>query len=88
VAALTEVLFAGGGNLEDASKHRLSGQFAMTLVVNVDAGLHRRRRPAAHHRGARIRARPGSAVPDHLDGLLFLDRVAGSCAVHPRKRYL
>ena len=35
IAALTEVLFAGGGNLEDASMHQLSGQFAMTLVVNV-----------------------------------------------------
>jgi glycine cleavage system transcriptional repressor len=35
VAALTEVLLAGAGNLEDASMHQLSGQFAMTLVVNV-----------------------------------------------------
>ena len=25
---------------------------------------------------------------DHLDGLLFLDRVAGAQAVHPRKHYL
>ena len=25
---------------------------------------------------------------DHLDGLLFLDRVAGAHAVHARKRYL
>jgi peptide deformylase len=25
---------------------------------------------------------------DHLDGLLFLDRVAGAQAVHPRKTYL
>ena len=25
---------------------------------------------------------------DHLEGLLFLDRVAGAQAVHPRKRYL
>jgi peptide deformylase len=24
---------------------------------------------------------------DHLDGLLFLDRVAGAHAIHPRKRY-
>jgi glycine cleavage system transcriptional repressor len=38
IAALTEVLFAGGGNLEDASMHQLSGQFAMTLVVNVPGG--------------------------------------------------
>jgi glycine cleavage system transcriptional repressor len=37
IAALTEVLFAGAGNLEDASMHQLSGQFAMTLVVNVPA---------------------------------------------------
>jgi glycine cleavage system transcriptional repressor len=35
IAVLTEVLFANGGNLEDASMHQLSGQFAMTLVVNV-----------------------------------------------------
>jgi glycine cleavage system transcriptional repressor len=35
VAAITEVLLAGAGNLEDASMHQLSGQFAMTLVVNV-----------------------------------------------------
>lgn len=25
---------------------------------------------------------------DHLDGLLFLDRVAGAHAVHPRRVYL
>ena len=25
---------------------------------------------------------------DHLDGLLFLDRVAGAQGIHPRKRYL
>jgi len=25
---------------------------------------------------------------DHLDGLLFLDRVVSAQAVHPRKRYL
>ena len=25
---------------------------------------------------------------DHCDGLLFLDRVAGAHAVHPRKVYL
>jgi peptide deformylase len=25
---------------------------------------------------------------DHLDGLLFLDRVSGAQAVHPRKTYL
>jgi glycine cleavage system transcriptional repressor len=37
IATLTEALFAGGGNLEDASMHQLSGQFAMTLVVNVPA---------------------------------------------------
>ncbi len=35
VAALTEVLLARSGNLEDVSMHQLSGQFAMTLVVNV-----------------------------------------------------
>ena len=35
VAALTRVLLARAGNLEDASMHQLSGQFAMTLVVDV-----------------------------------------------------
>jgi glycine cleavage system transcriptional repressor len=35
VAALTRVLLARSGNLEDASMHQLSGQFAMTLVVDV-----------------------------------------------------
>ncbi len=38
VAALTRVLLAHAGNLEDASMHQLSGQFAMTLVVDVPAG--------------------------------------------------
>lgn len=37
VAALTEVLLADGGNLEDASMTLLRGQFAMTLVVEVDS---------------------------------------------------
>jgi glycine cleavage system transcriptional repressor len=37
VAALTRVLLARSGNLEDASMHQLSGQFAMTLVVDVPA---------------------------------------------------
>lgn len=37
IAALTEVLLAGSGNLEDASMTILRGQFAMTLVVDVDA---------------------------------------------------
>ncbi len=35
IAALTEVLLADGGNLEDASMTILRGQFAMTLVVDV-----------------------------------------------------
>jgi glycine cleavage system transcriptional repressor len=37
VAALTRALLAHAGNLEDASMHQLSGQFAMTLVVDVPA---------------------------------------------------
>jgi glycine cleavage system transcriptional repressor len=37
VAALTEVLLAGSGNLEDVQMHQLSGEFAMTLVVDVPA---------------------------------------------------
>jgi len=35
VAALTEVLLAGGGNLEDVSMTLLRGQFTMALVVDV-----------------------------------------------------
>jgi glycine cleavage system transcriptional repressor len=37
IAALTEVLLAEAGNLEDASMTILRGQFAMTLVIDVDA---------------------------------------------------
>jgi len=35
IAALSEVLLAGEGNLEDASMTILRGQFAMTLIVDV-----------------------------------------------------
>ena len=35
IAALTRVLLADGGNLEDASMTLLRGQFAMTLIVDV-----------------------------------------------------
>lgn len=35
IAALTQVLLADAGNLEDASMTILRGQFAMTLVVDV-----------------------------------------------------
>jgi glycine cleavage system transcriptional repressor len=38
IAALSEVLLAGSGNLEDASMTLLRGQFAMTLVVDLPAG--------------------------------------------------
>src|SRR4051794_5397352 len=37
IAALSEVLLAGAGNLEDASMTILRGQFAMTLVVDLPA---------------------------------------------------
>jgi glycine cleavage system transcriptional repressor len=37
IAALSEVLLAGSGNLEDASMTILRGQFAMTLIVDVPA---------------------------------------------------
>ena len=35
IAALSEVLLAGAGNLEDASMTILRGQFAMTLIVDL-----------------------------------------------------
>jgi glycine cleavage system transcriptional repressor len=37
IAALSEVLLAGSGNLEDASMTILRGQFAMTLIVDLPA---------------------------------------------------
>ncbi len=47
--------------------------------------------PAPHERiieADAFEARAFGHELDHLDGLLFLDRVAGAQAVHPRKRYL
>jgi glycine cleavage system transcriptional repressor len=38
IAALSEVLLADAGNLEDVSMTILRGQFAMTLVVDTPAG--------------------------------------------------
>lgn len=71
IAALTEVLLADAGNLEDASMTILRGQFAMTLVVDVpltvpevEASL----APVAARLGLLVSVReaapPGPVVPD------------------------
>jgi glycine cleavage system transcriptional repressor len=39
VAGVTEVLYALGGNIEDASMTRLGGEFAMMFVTGVPAGV-------------------------------------------------
>ena len=62
-------------------------------VKRAPAG--RRTRPAAGHRRGGRRSRPRrsrrarcSTRSTTAEGLLFLDRVAGAHAVHPRKTYL
>jgi glycine cleavage system transcriptional repressor len=68
VAALTEVLLAGSGNLEDASMHQLSGQFAMTLVVDVPgdaASVRAELEPVGERLGLLISVREvAGAAPD------------------------
>jgi glycine cleavage system transcriptional repressor len=67
IAALSEVLFAGSGNLEDASMTILRGQFAMTLVVDVDASaeeVSQRLAPVAERLGLLVSARDAPAGPD------------------------
>jgi glycine cleavage system transcriptional repressor len=64
IAALSEVLFAGSGNLEDASMTILRGQFAMTLVVDVDASaaqVSERLSPVAERLGLLISVRDAPA---------------------------
>jgi glycine cleavage system transcriptional repressor len=64
IAALTEVLLAGSGNLEDASMTILRGQFAMTLVVDVDASaseVSERLAPVAERLGLLISVRDAPA---------------------------
>jgi glycine cleavage system transcriptional repressor len=75
VAALTEVLLAGSGNLEDASMHQLSGQFAMTLVVDV---------PSA---AAEVRAAL-APVAERLELLVSVREVSGHEAARPGQPYV
>jgi glycine cleavage system transcriptional repressor len=75
VAALTEVLLAGSGNLEDASMHQLSGQFAMTLVVDV---------PSA---AADVRAAL-APVADRLELVVSVREVSGHEEVRPGEPYV
>lgn len=66
IAALSEVLLAGSGNLEDASMTILRGQFAMTLVVDVDATadeVSERLAPVAERLGLLISVRDARAAP-------------------------
>jgi glycine cleavage system transcriptional repressor len=66
IAALTEVLLADAGNLEDASMTILRGQFAMTLVVDVPlplAQVQASLAPVADRLGLLISVREVTDVP-------------------------
>lgn len=63
------------GDVRRASRVRMSGQLpgtGRTVEIDTDA----------------FEARALQHELDHLDGLLFLDRVAGGHAIHPRRNYL
>jgi glycine cleavage system transcriptional repressor len=81
IAALTEVLFAGSGNLEDASMHQLSGQFAMTLVVNVDgdaSSVQASLEPVGERLGLLISVREVSAGDSGVMGESYVVSVHGA----------
>ncbi|MHB8341328.1 MAG: glycine cleavage system transcriptional repressor [Mycobacteriales bacterium] len=81
VAALTEVLLADGGNLEDASMHLLRGQFAMTLVVEVPRGAEQVRAdlvPVADRLGLVVSVRDAPAPAGSPAGSPYLVRVYGA----------
>jgi glycine cleavage system transcriptional repressor len=75
VAALTRVLLGRSGNLEDASMHQLSGQFAMTLVVDVPADVD----------AVRAELEP---VGRELGLLISVREVAGSVAKAPAESFV
>jgi glycine cleavage system transcriptional repressor len=81
IAAVTGVLAELGGNLEDSSMTLLRGQFAMTLVVEVDRGPHAVEaalRPVTDPRGLLISVREvGIEAGDAPRGEHFVLRVHG-----------
>jgi glycine cleavage system transcriptional repressor len=81
VAALTEVLLAGSGNLEDASMHQLSGQFAMTLVVDVPgdpAAVRAELEPVGERLGLLISVREVSGGDSAASGESYVVSVHGA----------
>lgn len=81
VAALTRVLLARSGNLEDASMHQLSGQFAMTLVVDVPASADAVRaelEPVGHDHELLISVREVSAQEQQPAAESFVVSVHGA----------
>ena len=81
VAALTEVLLAGSGNLEDASMHQLSGQFAMTLVVDVPgdaASVRAELEPVGERLGLLISVREVSGADSWAAGDSYVVSVHGA----------
>jgi glycine cleavage system transcriptional repressor len=81
VAALTEVLLAGSGNLEDASMHQLSGQFAMTLVVDVPgdaASVRAELEPVGERLGLLISVREVPGADTRPEGESYVVSVHGA----------
>lgn len=81
IAALSEVLLAGAGNLEDASMTILRGQFAMTLVVDVPQDADEttaRLRPVAERLGLLVSVRDAVASDELPAGAPYVVRVHGA----------
>jgi peptide deformylase len=60
------------------------GRATSVVVVGLEPGTGQERRIEANA----FEARAFQHELDHLQGLLFLDRIAGAHALFPRKRYL
>jgi glycine cleavage system transcriptional repressor len=81
IAALSEVLLAGEGNLEDASMTILRGQFAMTLVVDVPVAadeVEHRLRPVADRLGLLVSVRDAPAGEARATGRPYVLSVHGA----------
>jgi glycine cleavage system transcriptional repressor len=81
IAALSEVLLAGSGNLEDASMTILRGQFAMTLVVDLPSSAEAVAAdlaPVAERLGLAISVRDAPAVEPASRGEPYLVSVHGA----------
>ncbi len=81
IAALSEVLLAESGNLEDASMTILRGQFAMTLVVDVPASAEAVAAdlaPVAERLGLLVSVRDAPSTHAALGGDPFVVTVHGA----------